>query len=66
MCDPSNGRTVGTSELLWTVMSIQVYLPKSSMLLTLMSSELINGAQADWVTVEVGGPLEGSKVELES
>lgn len=36
------------------------------MLLTLMSSELINGAQAGWVTVEVGGPLEGSKVELES
>jgi len=67
MCDPSRGRTVGTSELLWTVMTIQVCLPKKpEMLLTLTSSELISGAQAGWVTVEVGGPLEGNKGGLES
>lgn len=36
------------------------------MLLTLTSSELISSAQAGWVTMEVVGPSEGSKVELES
>lgn len=65
MCDPSHGRTVGTSEYLWTVMSIQVYLPKKpSMLLTLTSSEHCTGMLGHCGSGRTFGRKQGRAGEL--